>query len=359
MIISQFCNIIQGHQITDEKIYISDTRQYPIFTANNKIKGYWNKCIIKKSQLPCITYPTKGNKGTAFVQYDLFDANNTAVLYLKESYKSTINLEWLCIKLKQVFLKYSTSQFNISYLNKEIVENIQIDIPDLISQLDELCILKKNYHILDKIQNLENKVYHLFSKNLCFEEKRILVPLSKYLSYVSRNDCLSEEGIYLMQVGFKENNKKITVISGSSSTEIYEYVPASKKLHYIENKPCLACITRGNAGKINFLSKGIYATNTNAMLLYIPNDKLQELDITNTQEEENYLRFLKFYLEPKFINYASNSDLSVFPVSKAIDEIEIQFNKYDCNVKKIARIDFELEEICNSLTKLKRNLAKV
>jgi hypothetical protein len=73
--------IVQGHQITDEEIYKS-IGNVPIFTARNAIKGYWDKAIVSKEDLPCITYPTKANSGYTFIHDELFDANNTAVLIL-------------------------------------------------------------------------------------------------------------------------------------------------------------------------------------------------------------------------------------------------------------------------------------
>lgn len=71
--ISTYFDIIQGHQITDEELYKSEGN-IPVYTGSNEIKGYWDKAIIEEDKLPCITYPTKGNKeGNAYVQYEIFD----------------------------------------------------------------------------------------------------------------------------------------------------------------------------------------------------------------------------------------------------------------------------------------------
>ena len=86
MKLSEFLTINQGHQITDEEIYLVDDSKFPIYTAKNTIKGYWNQSIIKQKDLPCLSYPTKANQGDIFLQDKLFDANNTAVLIIKEQY---------------------------------------------------------------------------------------------------------------------------------------------------------------------------------------------------------------------------------------------------------------------------------
>ena len=123
-------NIIQWHQITDETLYLSEW-DIPVFTWNNDIKWYWNKTIIKEDQLPCITYPTKWNSWVAFIQEKLFDANNTAVLLLKEKYKNDISLEYISCILPKLFLEMMTSKWWVSYLNKEIVAKKKINYDEI------------------------------------------------------------------------------------------------------------------------------------------------------------------------------------------------------------------------------------
>ena len=199
--------------------------------------------------------------------------------------------------------------------------------------------------ILEKVNNLKNK-------ELILDTKSAKKTLSQFLDYISRNDCLSEEGIYSLQEDCKDSIEIITVISGSSKIDTYSYVQINNELHYIYNRPCLLCVTRGNAGKLLFLPKGIYATNTNAMLLCINEGKLAELNIKNNTEEENYLRFLKFNLESKFMQFSSISDLSVFLMSVAIKDIEFCFNKHNQEVETIANLERSLELITEKINLL-------
>ncbi len=104
MKVGEAFKIIQGHQITDEELYNS-FGDIPVRSGSNTIKGYWDKQIIAEDDLPCITYPTKGNSGEAFIQNDIFDANNTAVLIPLPEFRSRINLEWFAYKLSVSFLQ--------------------------------------------------------------------------------------------------------------------------------------------------------------------------------------------------------------------------------------------------------------
>jgi len=118
----------QGQQITDEEIYY-DLGNIPIITGDNEIKGYWSNSIIEIDDLPCITYPTKANSGVCFVQDSIFDANNTAILIPKKEWRKKILLEWVAFKLSKIFPDVSTSKKGVSYLNKEIVDEIEIKFP--------------------------------------------------------------------------------------------------------------------------------------------------------------------------------------------------------------------------------------
>lgn len=146
--------INQGHQITDEEIYNS-FGEIPIYTGNNDIKGYWNKNIINEENLPCITYPTKGFSGNIFIQNNIFDANNTAVLYFKEDKKDVVSLEYVKCILKHKFLKAMTSKENISYLNREIVEEIDIEIPD---DKVQKRIIEINSKYEKKLESIEENI---------------------------------------------------------------------------------------------------------------------------------------------------------------------------------------------------------
>lgn len=122
--------INQGHQITDEEIYNS-LGSIPIYTSSNKIKGYGNNSLVSEKDLPCITYPTKGFSGTISIQTQLFDANNTATLILKNEYRGSVSLKYVSIQLEKRFLEVLTSKSGVSYLNKEIVSLQEIYFPTL------------------------------------------------------------------------------------------------------------------------------------------------------------------------------------------------------------------------------------
>ena len=217
MTILDIFDINQGHQITDEIIYLQDGN-IPIYTAKNKIKGYWNKSLISTDKLPCLTYPTKANKGDVFLQTSLFDANNTAVLIPKKAYRKKIDLEWFIYKLRPIFLKVQTNKSGVSYLNKDIVKNIEIFLPSLQTQIKE-----RQY--LSKLESLKNDLTFVRNKISLLEQKQLEITYQEYqdrnvstdkiFSIISGNSGLTEEYIYSQFENFKDsydyNNVKIQI----------------------------------------------------------------------------------------------------------------------------------------------------
>jgi hypothetical protein len=165
MKIKSMFDINQGHQITDEELYIT-LGDIPVLTGKNEVKGYWNKALVEQKDLPCITYPTKANSGEAFVQHSIFDANNTAVLIPKDEWRPKLNLEWVALKLSNVFLDIPTSKDGVNYLNRAIVEEVDLDVPDTDIQDEEFSHYKKLLALQTQIETILARIKQVKSKPL-------------------------------------------------------------------------------------------------------------------------------------------------------------------------------------------------
>lgn len=212
-----------------------------------------------------------------------------------------------------------------------------VTIKDIDSEYNEILNLLKDF----KESEEEESVDKLFET-----DKTTL--LSDILSHVSRNDSLSEEGIY--KVSQRLDKDKVTVLSGSLDG-FYGFAPSTIKIHKVVGKPCLQVVTRGQAGKLKFHKKGNYATNTNSMLLYIKDDAKEMLNLCSNKEEEEYLKFLEFILQPKFDEYTSSADLSVLPLTKVLDEISIPLIVFSENVRKVVERRDKISKLNEGLSR--------
>lgn len=306
MKIIEMFDLNQGIQITDKEIYYSKGK-IPILTGNNEIKGYCNKSIIKEEKLPVISYPTKGNAGVCYVQYSIFDANNTAILVPKKQWRKKIFLEWMTFKLSQIFPDIVTSKGGVSYLNKEIVENLEISIPSLKIQKVEFQSISKllNFHkqtklILEKIELIKS----LPLANHYKEYQIHKVPITKILNSLSGNSGLTEEFLYSqIQYTLPRNYRLLTgSIDYSQKNYIYKCrnpKNPNKKIKVLENKEIIHVVRKGIfAGTVSFFEADNFTINDDTYLLFLK-DKL---------DFEINLKWLMYQLKPKFFEFISSSD---------------------------------------------------
>lgn len=298
--------INQGHQITDEEIYraIPNRGKIPILTANNEVKGIWDKAIIDNESLPCITYPTKANMGTCFIQNKIFDANNTAVLTFREKqWKNEIDLEWIAFKLSKIFVNVSTSKEGVNYLNKEIVEELEIQLPKKTKQIEQ-------YKFISELLDVKTKVIHNLAKINRLKELNITIeynnyqaknfPVNKVFDYIGGNSGLTEEEIYQK---IMVNEKKYDVLSSSTKErtklgKIAKCYIKGRELKVFENQEGILVARNGEAGTIAYLDKGEYTINDHAYIL-----KLKE-----GFEYDISLKWVCIQYPKLFLEFSSSSD---------------------------------------------------
>lgn len=294
-------NVIQGHQITDEELYRTDGN-IPVYTGRNEIKGYWNKSIITEEDLPCLTYPTKAFSGEIYIQKKIFDANNTAILIPLDDWRKKLNLNWVSRIIGSEFLKVATSKEGVSYLNKEIVNEIEIEIPDKDiqdKQYSKLAIFEE-YH--KKVNKILEKMDSLKSSALVDEYKQYQargIPIKDVLDCMSGNSGLTEKFIYQKS---QHKNKKYNVLASSEEHKFIGILPPceidGKPLRYFENKDGLLVIRKGKAGLTRFLDKGSYTINEDAYILFVKDDCKYTID----------LNWLSIQYKQEFLQYSSSSD---------------------------------------------------
>jgi len=296
-------NIIQGHQITDEELYYTEG-EIPVFSGRNELKGYWDKSLITIDDLPCITYPTKANAGNAYVQYNIFDANNTAVLIPKnDEWRNKIDLHWFAFKLQNIFHHISTSKEGVSYLNKELIESYEIEIPKKETQLELMIQLKPTLIKINEIHSLYYKSISIQNKTLShlynnFQATNI--PISEILDYISGNSGLTEEEIYqkILLDGIKYEVLSGSVSSDTGLGKVSKFKLNGKTIRVFDNQEGILVVRKGKAGHTTFLNKGKYTLTDDAYILYLKENCKYEI----------LLEWLQIQYRNLFYEYSSLSD---------------------------------------------------
>ena len=285
------------------------------------------------------------------------------ILYLKDSCKSKYKIleteeetflkYFICAYSTQV-KSFATNNDNATWSKTTFFNEFEINSADVTEET--LLRFKSTNKKLEELANIINilnkKIVSLSQKFISIDPitKEDPIILGKVFDYCSRNDALSEEGIYYRQ----PDGNDLTVLSGSTSNLIYGKISKkSKKIHYVENTQCLHLISRGNAGKLTYLSKGDYATNTNAFLLYLKKEFKKEHNIISDHQEEIILKYYLYYLQPTFFEISSKSDLGVFPLTNAISTLYVPIIKYSNEVESAVNTIEQFEQLKETISALK------
>lgn len=262
----------------------------------------------------CMTYVTSRR----------FALNHHAGFFqLKEEAKNIVFPEFFSLFFEEQLQEASVSEGSKT-LTLTKLESMDFDIPPYSVQLNVMKDISPIVTLKNRIINVISKIELALEKNLIlkFETGYESICLADILIHVSRNDSLSEEGIYKKSSEINKSTKIIKVISGSIDG-FYGNYPLEETIHMVEDKCCLQVVTRGKSCSIRYLEKGTYATNTNSMLLVLKDKAKEILELRSESDEEAYLKFLEFYLYSFFKEFSSSADLSVFPLTEAIDKIYI------------------------------------
>ena len=341
--LGNIAEIIQGHQITDEEIYNSEGT-YPIFTGANAIKGYWGKTIISSSKLPCLTYATKAFDGTITIQNNLFDANNTAVLFLKEPFKEVILIEWLKNILPKKFFEVMTSKSGVSYLNKEIVKNIKIEIPSKDEQLYQIQLYNRSLRPVHVLDELLKKYLNLREKSIEFhysEFQAMNVKIKDCITYISGTSDLTEEKIYLRQ---NHIGSEYTVLSGSLnlSNNLKVILMPNEDIPRFEEKEGLLVVRKGKAGHTLYLPPDKYTLNDDAYILYVKENCKYKIN----------LKWLSINYRHVFQFYGSNSDNGTWNMTGFFKYTTIDIPSYEEQQDLILRYE-KVEKRIMEISKIK------
>lgn len=347
--IKDIFDINQGHQITDEEIYNS-VGEIPIFTSNNAIKGYGETSIISEKNLPCVTYPTKGQVGNFFIQDSVFDANNTAILKLKEEWENKINLLWFISYISSIVKKEMNSKNGVGYIGKDIMENIAIDLIPINEQneIGELYwnMRQTSIFLENNIEKLEKLMYSKWNLNengekVCISDLFNIYGGQSNLTeeFIYNNSPMSDEDSIKIYSGATNENKLMGCVS--STAEIN-----NKKLKIFDG-PAIIIVRNGNAGKMEYIDEERFTVNDHAYVMYPKKNMANKI---------NLIWFINFY-QDLFISISSKSDNGTFSKNRALSQkIEI----YPIEIQNlIAEKIIEISDILIKLKEFKKNLDKL
>lgn len=349
--------INQGHQITDEEIY-RKTGNIPIYTAGNIIKGYGDSSLVFEKELPCITYQTKGFSGIVSVQRELFDANNTAALILKEEFKGKVNLDYIAIILRETLCKYTTAESGVSYLNKDIVKDIAINLQykyngefDLEYQEQIVNIYKKLNSLKKELIFLQKKLDNILESELDMPNFCIL-KMDEIANLNKGSNKVSEEMIY-------KNYKLDGYPVFSSATQ-------NDGLMGEVSKECFDKMDKkGLAGELTWTTNGYAGKVFYRVKDYLYSEKCGRIIIKDKYKDKINNKFLMYYLNQVTYKYktseSNNGKLDIIHMSNIPVKIPVNNDgNIDINYqRKIVKLYDKIYDRKNNIDKIIFEINKV
>ena len=333
--VSDVFTIMQGHQITEEEIYNS-FGDVPIFTGNNRLIGKVDTSIIKSNDLPCISYPTKGQVGNFFIKSGLFEANNTAVLVPKQEWRGRINLYWFISQISPKVKRECNSKAGVGYIGKEIMQRITFDIVDETRQV----LIGDSYNTSREFKNriyktIKSLEYNFQEIKCTYNSPYFEGKLSTIFDIEGGNSGLTEEFIYY---NLPSNEKEsIEIFTGATLEEnrmgmISRLAKPNGRELKIFQSPSILVIRKGLAGKMLCIEKDEFTTNDDAYVLTPKKDWKDKINLTWFTHE---------YQDLFFNLVTSKSDNATFDKEYASRQIvkipDIDFQ--NAFVKKIGYIE--------------------
>lgn len=329
-----FYFISENHKYTEEYIY-NHQGKYPVYSATlNKPYGY---CDSYEYDFPLLLIVNYGQAGTIRLidgKYNL--GRNITGLKLKEEYIKEYDLEYLGIKLENLF---STLKFkgNMENFSQDFIKNINFNL-EKISKIEQSKYVKKFKLIKTikedffKIQNNIDNFFSFFLKidNVKFHYMGELTILNKGSNKISEKmiyENFDKDGIPVFSSATSNNG-----LMGKVSYDCY------KNFHKKGHKNELTWTTNGYAGKVFYRDSDFLYT-----------EKCGRIILKEKYKEKILLKYLCYVLNQITHNYktseSNNGKLDIIHMKKILVPIPInQNNEIDVDMQeKIIKIYKHLE----------------
>ena len=329
-----------------EEFFYDHQGKYPVFsgqTKNNGIIAYVDSFLHNEE---CVTFTTYGSAGKLFFRKGKYTiGRNCMGLKIKKKYKDRIILKWFAFNFQNFFYKHRIGDVKGQRsLNKILIENLKIKIPEIKTQKDQL----ESYERVFKYkENIEKKILNckkLLTTSTKMNKYESINRINTIFKIIGGNSGLTEQFIYNNLPTKQEES--ILIFSGSTKHIntlglISKNVALKNREIKIFNSPAILIVRKGLAGHMKVIKNKKFTINDDAYVLTVKKDWKNKIN----------LRWFAYQYQELFYNLVtSKSDNATFNKEYAerqmikIPNISIQ-NDIAEKLEKIDDLIIKLEEI--------------
>jgi len=281
--IGKIFDFISETNLTEENFYEMQG-DYPVYSGQTLNNGVVASINTFNQKSPCITFTTYGSAGKlSYREGDFTVGRNCMGLRPKEEYQEKIILEWFSYKFQNLFFKLTIGDPNGQRsLNKLILENVEMIIPDKEVQEKELELYKSLKKLINDMNKINLDIDNLNKDNQEINTVKNKDRLDKIFKMVGGNSGLTEEFIYYNSPS--NNEEKIAILSSATLENTFmgfisRNAQLNKEKIKIFNTPCILIARNGYAGTMTYMDKGEFTTNDHAYILTIRDEWKDKLNI--------------------------------------------------------------------------------
>lgn len=325
--------------------------EYPLYTGQTEDDGVMAFIDTYELEGECLTFTTYGvNAGELNYRNGRFTiGRNCMGLMLKDKYSDKVNLEWFAFKYQNLFWRTRIGDLSGQRsLNKLLLNNISVNIPDIKIQLKELASYKRAYELKHKINDIVNMISLLENTKVELLESIYEESIGEIFKISGGDSGLTEFFVYhnqpediedsvLIHSGATLERKKMGVISK------HAILPKGNRIKIFEGEGIIVSRNGYYAGSMQIVGKNVdVALNDHAYFMKLKKKWIGKVNIT---------WFVKAYQELFFNLVSSKSDNATFNKTYAEKQMvsipSYEFQEHIAyEVEKLAKLKQELS-ICS------------
>ena len=350
--IEKIFDFLPETNLTEEYFY-DHKGDYPVFSGQTEDNGIV-ACIDSFNQTkPCITFTTYGSAGKIYYREGNYTiGRNCMGLRPKKNYEGKVVLEWFSYEYQNKFYKRVIGdEAGQKSLNKLLLENLQIQLPDKNIQIRQLALYKKATLLSTRIKHELENIDKIDSYNIKIVKSEYNEKFDNIFKPLGGNSGLTEEFIYNNQA--RNDEEKLPVFSSATqNVNMMGYISKYAKLQdeglKIFKSPCILVARNGYAGKMSLMTNGEFTTNDHAYVLELQKDWKEKVN----------LRWFMYQYQALFYNLVtSKSDNATFN-TKNVENRMIDLPSKSIQ-DKIALTLYKIDKLKERLIAMQKQLQKL
>jgi len=335
-----------------EEFFYEHRGEYPVFsgqTENNGIVAFIDSFLQEEK---CVSFTTYGSAGKLFYRNGKYTiGRNCMGLKAKKKYKDQINLKWFAYNFQNFFYRHrigdSTGQRS---LNKVLIENLKIQIPDKKIQEEQL----KSYEQVSKYKkDIEKKLYDCKSfleTSIKVDKYDCVEKIDTIFKIIGGNSGLTEQFIYYNLPTTKKESVPI-YSSATQKTTAMGYISKNAKIDNSKIKifkdNCILIARNGYAGTMVHIKNQEFTINDHAYVLIIRKDWKDKINLRwfAYQYQELFYNLVTSKSDNATFNkeYAERQEIKIPDISTQ-NEIAEKLEKVDNLVVKLEHVKLKADK---------------